>query len=239
MDNQIIIKCKELVVSYRGYNALGPLSIEIPAKCKVTVLGPNGAGKSTFIKAVAGVIPYKGSITNNYEDCSYTAQRQEVDWRFPITCQGVVEMGLYKKVGWFRHLKPEDKQKASKALEKLNMGEELLGRPISELSVGQQQRVFLARAIVDEDSDLFMFDEPLAGVDIKTEGIIYKLFDGLIAQGKNVICVHHNLYDAAKHFDYGILINHQLIAVGPIKKVLSKKNLQQAYGTGIAIPEIK
>lgn len=232
-----MIECRNLVVGYGRQPALGPISLNFPKRSKIAVLGPNGAGKSTLLKALAGVVSYKGTIKNAYTGFSYTAQRQEVDWRFPVTCREVAEMGLYSKVGWFRRLTKEDRLNALGALAKLGI-ENLAERPISQLSVGQQQRVFLARSIVDEDADLFLFDEPLAGVDLRTAAVIYKLFDNLVSKGKSVICVHHNLYDAEKYFDHGILINQRLVATGPLKQVLLKKNLEKAFGAGVAVPRL-
>ncbi|MBE8182017.1 MAG: metal ABC transporter ATP-binding protein [Candidatus Portiera sp.] len=233
-----LLECKNLSVDYGLHKALGPLSVKLPKNSKIAMLGPNGAGKSTLLKALTGVTSYKGSLIKNYSSFSYTEQRQEVDWDFPVTCHGVAEMGLYAKVGWFRPLNKQHKKMAYDALAKLGI-EDLADRPISQLSVGQQQRVFLARSIVNEEAELFLFDEPLAGVDLKTSEVIYKLFDDLISKGKSIVCVHHNLYDAADYFDHGILINHHLIAQGDLTKVLSKKNLESAYGAGIAVPQFK
>lgn len=233
---EYLIECKYLTVDYGLHKALGPLSVKFPKNSKIAVLGPNGAGKSTLLKALTGVTSYKGSIVKNYSNFSYTEQRQEVDWNFPITCQGVAEMGLYAKVGWFNRLTKEHKQQARDALAKLGI-EELADRPISQLSVGQQQRVFLARSIANYDSELFLFDEPLAGVDLKTAKVIYKLFDDLISQGKSIICIHHNLYDAGEYFDYGVLINKHLVAQGDLETVLNRKNLESAFGVGIAVPQ--
>ena len=238
MKNSPVIKCEDLAVTYGRNQVLGPLSIDIPSNTKIAILGPNGAGKSTLLKAVAGLIHYRGKITSNYNSCSYTAQRQEVDWNFPITCRSVVEIGLYRKVGWFRRLSKDDKQQASDALARLQMAD-FAEVSIRNLSIGQQQRVFLARAIVDKSSDLFMFDEPLAGVDAKTEKIIYKILDELIAKGKSVICVHHNLYDVVKYFDYAILINKELVSSGPIEKSVTRINLRNAYKIDMGIPNLR
>lgn len=233
-----LLKCKDLTVNYATHRALGPISLALPKNSKIAILGPNGAGKSTLLKALTGVVSYKGSITKNYSAFSYTEQRQEVDWDFPVTCIGVAEMGLYAKVGWFRRLTKKHREQALAALAKLGI-EDLAYRPISQLSVGQQQRVFLARSIVNEEAELFFFDEPLAGVDLKTTKVIYNLFDELIGKGKSIICVHHNLYDAGEYFDYGALINHKLVAQGPIRDVLGRGNLESAFGEGILIPQLK
>ena len=230
-----LITCTKLNVDYGRHQALRSVSLSLPPNTRIAILGPNGAGKSTLIKAIAGILSYRGKLSRNFHSCSYTAQRQEVNWDFPITCREVVEMGIYNRLGIFQRPSAAKQKQIGEALAVLDMAD-LADRPINELSVGQQQRIFLARAIADKEADLMLFDEPLTGVDVKTEKIIYQLFDKLIAEGKSIITVHHNLYDVAAHFDYGVLVNHSLIAHGPIKSVLSAANLNKAYGTGIAIP---
>lgn len=235
-DKDKIIECRTLSVFYTKHKALGPLNCILPVAQKIGVLGPNGAGKSTFLKAIVGLISYKGEIVRHYNNPVYTAQRHEVDWNFPITCIELVEMGLYRNISWFSRIKSKHK-KTLQALDSMNM-KDYANTPISNLSVGQQQRIFLARAMVDDSADLFIFDEPFAGIDIKSEQIINNLFNSLVDAGKTVLCVHHNLYTAADYFGYVLLLNQKLIAAGPVKRVLSPTNLQLAYGGGVVIPQI-
>ena len=237
-SNTNIIECSGLSVFYGKKQVLGTLNCNLMRGVKIGILGPNGAGKSTFLKAIVGLIPYKGKIIKNCSSLVYTAQRQEIDWDFPVTCRDVAQMGLYRNIGWFKKVTRQHKDKALEALKDVGM-ENYANTPISDLSVGQQQRIFLARAMVDDNADLFLFDEPLAGVDMKTERVIQNLFNRLIKQGKSILCIHHDLYSAAVHFDYGILLNSKLIASGPINKVLSATNLRRAYGSGIVIPKLR
>ena len=223
-----LIDCQELSVSYGSRLALGPFNCSLPANSRVAILGPNGGGKSTFLKALLGTVNYRGTIENKAKTIAYIAQRQEVDWNFPLTALDVTMMGLYRRTGWFRQLGQEQQAAGRRALARLAM-EEQAGSLIGSLSVGQQQRVFIARAIVDVEADLFLFDEPCAGVDAFTEEIIYQIFIQLIEEGKSILCVHHDLRSAAAHFDEAILLNRELVASGPIKKVLSPSYLNHAY----------
>ena len=107
-------------------------------------------------------------------------------------------------------------------------------RQIAQLSVGQQQRVFLARALAQE-AQLYLLDEPFAGLDVATEKAIMALLQGLTQQGKSVILVHHDLHTAPEYFDWAILLNMRLISAGPTQKVLTPALLQETYAGKLTI----
>jgi len=159
---------------------------------------------------------------------SYVPQRQDIDWDFPANVWDIVAMGRYQKRGLFKKLTTEDKEIVTDSLEKVNM----LGyakRQISQLSGGQQQRVFLARAIAQQ-GDLFLMDEPFAGVDIATEEMIISLLKTMKDAGKTLVIVHHDLHTAQSYFDHLVLLNTRLIASGPTSEVFTDKILTDTYG---------
>jgi manganese/iron transport system ATP-binding protein len=137
-------------------------------------------------------------------------------------------MGRVKKTGWFRPFSAISRQTAKTCLEKVAMYD-YCDRPIGKLSGGQQQRVFLARSLAQE-ADIFFFDEPFAGVDQKTEGIIFDIFQELAQQNKIVLVVNHDLGESINNFDDLILLNKNLIAFGAREMVLQEENLSFAYG---------
>jgi len=102
-------------------------------------------------------------------------------------------------------------------------------RQISQLSGGQQQRIFLARAIAQQ-GDLFLMDEPFAGVDIATEEMIIALLKEMKSQGKTLIIVHHDLHTAQSYFDHLVLMNTRLVACGKIADVFTDQVLTDTYG---------
>jgi manganese/zinc/iron transport system ATP- binding protein len=106
-------------------------------------------------------------------------------------------------------------------------------RQIGQLSGGQQQRIFLARALAQE-ADLYIMDEPFAGVDAATERAIVAVLKELNALGKTIICVHHDLGTVAEYFDYVLLVNVRKIADGPVEAVFTSENLQATYGGRLA-----
>jgi manganese/zinc/iron transport system ATP- binding protein len=118
-------------------------------------------------------------------------QRASVDWDFPATVLDVVKMGLYRSVGLFGRLTgaPEARARPASTVSAWPVSRT---RQIGQLSGGQQQRVFLARALA-QDADLYLLDEPFAGVDAATERAIVDVLKNLKAEGKTVIAVHHDL----------------------------------------------
>ncbi len=114
------------------------------------------------------------------------------------------------------------------ALEQVGM-RELADRQISQLSGGQQQRVFLARALV-QDAQIYLMDEPFAGVDALTERAILNIMRSLRARGKTVVVVHHDLQTVREYFDWVLLLNVRRVACGPVAEVFTEENLRQTYG---------
>ena len=88
--------------------------------------------------------------------------------------------------------------------------------------------MFLARALAQE-SDLYLMDEPFAGVDASTEAAIIELLREMKNQGKTLIVVHHDLTTAKDYFDRLILINMRLVASGPTEEVFNVETLQKTY----------
>ncbi|MBZ0256996.1 manganese ABC transporter ATP-binding protein, partial [bacterium] len=93
----------------------------------------------------------------------------------------------------------------------------------------QQQRVFLARALA-QNSTVYFMDEPFAGVDAATEKAIITLLKTLKSQGKTVFVVHHDLQTVKDYFDWVLMINMRLVAIGPTESVFTEDNLRKTYG---------
>lgn len=133
--------------------------------------------------------------------------------------------------GWFRSPSRQSQQIVAEALQRVGLWE-LRHRQIGELSGGQQQRVFLARALAQQ-GELFLFDEPLAGIDQKTEGIIFQIFRELKSEGKTLLVSSHEWGKALTHYDQLMLLNRELIAQGSPQDVMTLDNIQRAYGEGL------
>jgi manganese/zinc/iron transport system ATP- binding protein len=235
------LEVHDLTVSYQRKPVLWNVDLAVPQGKLVGILGPNGAGKSTLIKAVMGLIPLSSGwvqvfgkpVKSQREKVAYVPQRESVDWTFPVTAMDVVLMGRYGSIPWYRRIGRKEKELARQALDKVGMAA-YADRQISNLSGGQQQRVFLARALV-QDSQVYLMDEPFAGVDAATESAIVKLLQDLRAAGKTVLLVHHDLQTAREYFDMLILLNMRLVAFGPTGQVFTPELLQKTYGGRLTI----
>jgi manganese/zinc/iron transport system ATP- binding protein len=235
------LSIRDLTVAYERQPVLWDIDYDAPAGKLIAVVGPNGAGKSTLIKAVLGLLPtLSGEVTffgrpyaQMRHRVGYVPQRTSVDWDFPVSVLDVVTMGLYGRIGWCRPVRSIHRRQALAALEQVELAE-LASRQISQLSGGQQQRVFLARALV-QDADLYLMDEPFAGVDAATERAIMGLLRELRSAGKTALVVHHDLQTAAEYFDEVVLLNLRLIAAGPMSDVFTAENLRRTYGGKLAL----
>lgn len=230
------MEIKNLSVSYGNNQVLNDVSLTIKAGKLTGVLGPNGAGKSTFIKAIMKLIPSdSGTITlnNEKEIISYVPQRQSIDLTFPITVFDMVLMGTYPSLGLFKRPGKKEKEKVIESLESVEMAE-FVKRQISELSGGQLQRVVIARALVQE-ADIYLLDEPFAGVDMVSEGIIMKRIRKLKAAGKTVVIVHHDLTKVREYFDDVILLHPDYTLFGSVDELFTPQSLKKIYGIEIHV----
>lgn len=94
--------------------------------------------------------------------------------------------------------------------------------------------MFLARALVQQ-AELYLMDEPFAGVDMKTEKAIIDLFGRLKQAGKTIVCVHHDLNSVADYFDWVLIINRGVIASGPVSEVMTVDNIHKTFGGGFSM----
>ncbi|GAA0779505.1 metal ABC transporter ATP-binding protein [Roseibium denhamense] len=229
-----------VTVSYGEKPAVFSVDATFPAEAMSAIIGPNGAGKSTLLKAALGVIPrlsgevyvFGQPVEKARERIAYVPQRASVDWDFPTTVMDVVQMGLYRKVGLLGRLSGQMAARARDCLDRVGMAD-FSHRQIGQLSGGQQQRVFLARALA-QDADLYLLDEPFAGVDAATERAIIDVLKLLKAEGKAVVAVHHDLSTVSDYFDHVFLINVRRIAEGPVSDTFTTGNLQATYGGRLA-----
>lgn len=231
----------DMTVAYQRRPVLWNIDYQAPSGRLVAIVGPNGAGKSTLLRAVLDLIPRVSGEVQFFgrpyaavrQRVAYVPQRNNIDWDFPVTAQDVVVMGLYGRLGWFRPVTRAARRAALQTLERVGLAD-FAQRQISQLSGGQQQRVFIARALVQQ-AELYLMDEPFAGVDATTERTIVDLLRELRSQGKTALVVHHDLQTVAEYFDEVLLLNTRVVAAGPVNTVLTAENLRTTYGGKLAL----
>lgn len=230
-----VLKVTGLTVSYREVRALESVGFQTECGRSIALVGPNGAGKSTLLKTLAGLlVPDAGDIqwrgkklTQSSFEIAYLPQRGEVDWEFPITVRGLVEMGRYPNLGWWKAYSKHDEEIVARALAAMQL-EDVQDRQISALSGGQQQRAFVARALAQE-AHVLLLDEPFTGLDKPAQDNLAALFRELTREGRLLISSHHDLATVPTIFDEVLLIKRRVVAFGAVAEVFTPEAIAEAY----------
>jgi ABC-type Mn2+/Zn2+ transport system ATPase subunit len=230
------LEVQNLRVSYREVLALDNIGFATECGRSIALIGPNGAGKSTLLKTLAGLmkadsgtIIWRGQpLTRSSHEIAYLPQRGDVDWNFPITVRGLVEMGRYPNLGWWRTYSKHDAEIVQRALTAMDLLD-LQDRQINALSGGQQQRTFIARALAQE-AHVLLLDEPFTGLDKPAQENLSRLFRELTAEGRLLIASHHDLQTVTGFFDDVLLIRRSQVVFGDVATAFTSENINAAYG---------
>lgn len=223
-------------MGYPGRTIIRNLTLTIPAGDLVAVVGPNGAGKSTLFKTLAGVLPLQGGQAlihsepiGRFKGCvAYVPQRSEADVHFPVTVRDVVTIGRYGRHRWLDPINSEDKALVESSLAQMGIAG-LADRALTDLSGGQLQRVYLARALAQQPH-LLLLDEPFNGVDLSTEEATLELLQDLNGQGITILVSTHDLNLASRQFKRIMLLNGRLVAFDQPEQALAPEHLRAAFG---------
>lgn len=221
------MRFRGVTVRYGRQIALDNVSLDVPCGSLTAILGRNGAGKSTLLRACLGWAPLTAGeirIGDAHPEhalprLAYLPQRQAIDWDFPITVRAVVEQGRYPALRPWRRLSASDHEQVDRALAELELTS-LAGRQIRQLSGGQQQRMFLARALA-QGADIFLLDEPFAGLDSAATEELAAVIMSWKEQGRTVLAAVHDLPLARRLFERAVLLATKLLAAGPIGEVIA------------------
>ena len=225
MQENIILKVKNLNVRLEKEEIIKDLSFEIKQGDVLTVLGPNGAGKTVLLRTLLGVLPYKGEIDWQKEvKIGYVPQRLPFIKETPMSVEEFFE------------LKRASRKEIREILNSVGFGS-ALNKKIGELSSGQFQRILVAWALVG-NPDVLLFDEPTTGIDIGGEETIY----GLLAKLKKekdltILLVTHDLSVVYKFSNSVICLNKCPICQGSPKEVLIPEILRKLYGEEVKFYE--
>jgi ABC-type Mn2+/Zn2+ transport system ATPase subunit len=236
------------------------INLLIPRGRFVGLVGPSGSGKSTLVKIIAGLLkPWGGSVEYSYASANntgnnieirrasnnsgngngnnsvivgYVPQIEAVDWNFPVTVREVVGMGAWDKSGVTPFLTRDIVSEIDQAMDSLGIHSREFGkRQIRELSGGEQQRVFLARALIRRPN-ILLLDEPTSGVDHNTQEKILNILMSLGLAGITIIMATHDLSGIATRLQWVVCMNKRIIAEGYPREVLTDRNLLKTYGLG-------
>lgn len=234
------VEAQTVSVVRAGKTALEGITFHLDPGDLLAVVGPNGAGKTTLLQVLSGTLPPTsgevrifGYRPARHICIAYLPQRPGVDFRFPVTVADVVMMGRTALLGPLRRPGGPDRERVAEALSLVGIAP-LARRPIDRLSGGEQQRMFIARAIAQE-ANVLLLDEPLAGLDAPAQEGILELLGRLRAEQITSIVALHELDLAQAHFPLALLLNVRAIGFGPPGEVFTPVRLREAYGTGLRL----
>lgn len=201
--------------SYGRHGVLAGVSLRVGPGEFVALAGPNGSGKSTLVRLALGLTEPQGGEVRLFGEppdhlrdrwrIGYVPQRAVVVDQLPATVEEVVASGCVARRGWARRPRPGDSERVERALDVVALAERRR-TPIVELSGGQHQRVFIARALASEP-EFLVLDEPIAGVDAESQA---RFRDALVTRcrddGVAVLLVSHELGAVADDLDRLVLL---------------------------------
>lgn len=249
-----VLDVENVSSSHNGTLAINQITFSVKEGDLLGIVGPNGAGKTTLFRSILGLQDYQGKIRLfGYEGNQYAAllpmvgyvpQKVNFEANFPATVYDIVEMGLLpekklkkavsliEKCGcsWNRIFGSDAKnnEKVEKALEIVGL-ESLRDRRISELSGGEQQRTFIAGAIVKEPV-LMILDEPVTGVDLEVQNKFYSVIKKINKENRiTIIWASHDLTAISEYATKVACMNRDLFFHGEKEEFFSNKDLLKTY----------
>lgn len=232
----------DVTAGYERNVVFSHLSLEIPSGEFAGIVGPTGCGKTTLLKTIVGTHPVSSGdvrLNGNSVDAvnpgeiGYVPQLGSVDWTFPVTVEEVIMMGLYTRKRILPWSSKEERERVSELAHRLGIYA-CLHHHILNISGGQRQRTFLARALINNPK-LLVLDEPTSGVDIKTQHEVLHLLGDISSEGITILLTTHDLNAVASHLPWVICFNNGLVAQGQPHDIFTNEILTRTYGGDIVI----
>jgi len=232
-----LLTLDNVTAGYDRHPAVHHLSLEILAGDMLAVVGANGSGKTTLLRLLAGDLrPMEGRLVLPHTArcrIAYLPQVNRTDRDFPITVQDLVASGLWHETGALRGLGRRQRDRVMDALDAVGLGF-CARRLIGSLSGGEFQRVRFAQLMLQE-ARLVLLDEPFAGVDANTIGVLLPQLEKWNAEGVTIVTVLHELDIVRQWFPRTLLLARHLVACGDTGQVLTDANWQRASGLSAAM----
>jgi iron complex transport system ATP-binding protein len=232
-------------VSLAGRPVLEDIDLEIVAGSWVGIVGPNGAGKTTLLRAMAGTVPYAGSmsidgqpteslgIRRRARSIALVPQRPEIPEGMSVT--DYVLLGRAPHQGYFAVESTGDLRAVDEALASLELAK-LAARTLGSLSGGELQRVVLARALA-QSAPIMLLDEPTTSLDVGHQQQLLALVDDMRrSSGLTVVAAIHDLTLAAQFCDRLVMLaGGRVVSDGPAPHVLTESAIRRHYGARVRI----
>jgi len=239
------LRVHNLSFAYPGKSVLQDISFELPKGKLIGIVGPNGSGKSTLLKLLARQLPLQGGEVelNGTPLQRYGMKALARELAFlpqrPVMAEGIrveqlVQYGRHPHQGWFNQWSDEDALQVSRARDAMQL-QDIWQQVASSLSGGQAQRAWLGM-ILAQNTDLVLLDEPTSALDIGHQAEVMEAVLNIVAEGRTVLIVIHDLGVAARYCDEIIALdNGRIAAMGPAREVINKALVDQLYDTDVDI----
>ena len=216
-----VLKAQNLSFAYRHVPVLENISFDVQAGDYVGLIGPNGGGKTTLLKVLLGLEKGRGEVAlfgtplekfKDWHKIGYLAQKSPVaQSRFPICAEEVVLMGLPGR--WGHRAGVDELKKVHAAMQQTHT-RSYAGTIFHDLSIGQQQRVLLARALVGQPQ-LLILDEPSTALDAQSREMFFDLLGQLNKKhGVTILLITHDTGEVGKHISKFMYIDKTLVFFG-------------------------
>jgi zinc transport system ATP-binding protein len=237
--DQIPVRFNETWFSYNSEPVVRDINFSITPGEFAAILGPNGSGKTTLMKLALGLLtPTSGQVLlfgqpaesfTDWHRVGYVPQRtQATESRFPASVREIVNFGAYSRFSPFAIFKRKNVARVDEAMEMAGI-HHLAERRVSDLSVGQQQRMLIARSLVRRP-DLLVMDEPVAGIDAAGEEQFHTIMRRLNRDlGITIVMVSHDIGAVMREATTCACINRDIVFHGPVHQ-LDAKALSGLYG---------
>jgi iron complex transport system ATP-binding protein len=246
MEQGPVLVAQGVTCGYDGRKVLQGVDLALPQGDFLGVLGPNGSGKSTLVKALSGVLPLESGEVRLFGRPLSTLSRREIARRLAVVPQStslffsfsvldIVLMGRTPHLSRWRSEQRTDYDIARQALERVD-ALHLQDRPVTELSSGERQRVFIARALAQEP-EILLLDEPTTYLDINHQLEIFEFLRQLNEeQHLTLLCVSHDLNLAAEYCRRLLLLHEgRVFAQGPPEQILTAEHLAAVYHVALDV----
>lgn len=239
------LAAQDLSLAYGGRRIVEGLELRIPPGRFTVLAGPNGSGKSTLLRGLSGgMTPLSGRVTLDGQALGHwparaRARRIGLLPQAPQPPEGLrvrdlVAYGRHPHRSLFSSWSKADALACDRALQQTGMAD-LAGSPLEALSGGQRQRAWIAMALAQE-SDILLLDEPTSFLDLSHQLEVLQLITGLVAGGRTVVAVLHDLNQAARHADHVVVLQAgRVAAAGPPAEALSLEVLSRVFGVGASL----
>ncbi len=241
--NSIAIHAHSVRARLGNAEILHDISLAIPQGRWTTIVGPNGAGKSTLLKVLAHLLPHSGTVTLLGQPLASLPGRvraRQLAWLGQnestgddLTVQDVVMLGRMPHQPWLGAPSEADHAAVARALQ-ATQAWEWRGRALGQLSGGERQRVLLARALAVE-ADVLLMDEPLVNLDPPHQADWLMLVQALVAQGKTVVSVLHEISMALHANEMVIMRQGRITHQGACNAAATHRALEAVFDKRIAI----